>query len=89
MSHSQGLDPSPKNGILKMVKKVFDRPDGFIDQNETGRSNVDPLSSFTPEEQGTTTKITECILSHFGISCKVGSVFVAPVPHITTGANNA
>jgi len=89
MSHSQRLDPSPKNGILKEVKKVFDRPDGFIDQNETGRSNVDPLSSFTPEEQGTTTKITECILSHFGISCKVGSVFVAPVPHITTGANHA
>lgn len=87
MSRSKRLDPSPKNGILRVVKKVFDRPIGSSLQLEPGRSNVDPLLCFSPAQQGTTDKSYMHIISFWDFVQRLLSSCPLVTP-ITTGANS-
>lgn len=85
MSDSKGLDPAPKNGILRVVKKVFDRPYGFSGKLKPGRSNVDPLFSFSPGQQGTTDKSYMHLISFWDFMQRLLSSCPLVAP-ITTGA---
>jgi len=93
MSHSKRLDPSPKNGILRVVKKVFDRPYGNHGQWKPGRSNVVSLFSPTKLNREQPKNLLRCILSYFRISCNGCSFYACAVRSvittITTGANHA